>query len=458
MSSKKRLTLVVTLLLLLAVSIVTPAKAIHVIKGGSVAKTETIYDDTFIEAGVINMEGTIDGTLVANGNEVSITGKVNGDLIIVAKTARVSGDIDGNILFAGSRLTVSGKVRDNVYFAGASLSLNEAANIGRSVFGEGFEMITEADSHIGRGLFFQGTQVRLGGIIERSIDVSGETLEINGTVKGDVKLSLKTDPDMRDISLFFTEKSTKSDFTLMPMGIKVSEKAQVGGKFNYTSDENQNNRIHLPAEQIVFTKNQGLPQKPAFSLQLGSAPLAPWQDAIVILILGGLGLLLTPRFLEGSARKARRIVPAFFWGVASVVGGCVGLFVALIMIFVVGVLSAVVALFGLSFFVLSLGLTGWTLAGIFCLLMLMYGSKVVVGYAIGEWLLGLLKLSKPISRIWPMLIGVVIYIIIHRMPLAAAIILDLSMTVIGLGALWMQWRERIRTRRAQPAEAASVEC
>jgi hypothetical protein len=79
-------------------------------------------------------------------------------------------------------------------------------------------------------------------------------------------------------------------------------------------------------------------------------------------------------------------------------------------------------------------------------------AKIVFGQALGRWLLSRTNSSLAEHRYWPMVIGVVVtvaVIALFRFPLLPGILgglLNLLVSLFGLGALWLWGRERLAVR------------
>jgi hypothetical protein len=119
---------------------------------------------------------------------------------------------------------------------------------------------------------------------------------------------------------------------------------------------------------------------------------------------------------------------------------------------------AVIVLGAWLFGLLTLGGLAGTIAsvGILSLLTLILGfvlvtafvAKIVFGQALGKWILA--RANSPLAghRFWPMVIGVVITVVaiaLLSFPLIPGFLgglLNFAVILVGLGALWLWWRER----------------
>jgi hypothetical protein len=78
------------------------------------------------------------------------------------------------------------------------------------------------------------------------------------------------------------------------------------------------------------------------------------------------------------------------------------------------------------------------------ILVVTYGSKLIVSFFAGKWILEKLAPTAAESKIWPLLLGVVIYVILRAIPIFGWLI-GFMVTLIGLGAVYLVVRDSRRT-------------
>ena len=122
--------------------------------------------------------------------------------------------------------------------------------------------------------------------------------------------------------------------------------------------------------------------------------------------------------------------------------------------------TALLALIGLRWNIFWLGWLALSALGIVFMLVTSYLTKVVVGEAIGKWMLT--RINSPLAqhKIWPMVFGVaalVLVIGLLRFPLLPlgffGWLLNFVVILFGLGALWMWGRAAWSGRKALTVEA-----
>ena len=131
------------------------------------------------------------------------------------------------------------------------------------------------------------------------------------------------------------------------------------------------------------------------------------------------------------------------------------------MVLIVGYLAALLA--AMLLIAVIFGLGSLTLAGLawgafwsgtvglgafftFFTILIAYGSKLVVAYPVGRWILQRLQsetASEPVgwSQGWPLLLGVLLYVVAAGIPYLGFVISTL-VTLLGLGAMWLSLRGR----------------
>jgi len=73
-------------------------------------------------------------------------------------------------------------------------------------------------------------------------------------------------------------------------------------------------------------------------------------------------------------------------------------------------------------------------------LLISYGSKLVVAFWGGKWILSKLAPQAAESKIWPLVLGVVLYVLLRAIPVLGWVI-GVIVTLLGLGAMWLVFRE-----------------
>jgi cytoskeletal protein CcmA (bactofilin family) len=427
-----RLALALTLTLMLATMLAAPAAAVEFRSGDTVVigKDEVIDDDLFITATTVKVYGTVNGNLFAAGSQVEVDGTVNGSLFT-----------------AGQSLALNGKVDGSLYGGGTSLVLGPQSSVRRNVFFYGFGLRTESGSKVGRDLLVGGYQAQLNGEVSRDFKFNGGALELNGKVGRNVSAQVGEPQAGGQPPMFFMPMGMPA--SIRP-GLRVGKEASIGGKLAYTSAVEQGAAIQVtPVGGVAYQIPTPEPGKIAAGQAQGSTVirLGYWaldraREFITLLVLGALALWVMPSLLNAVVDKAQaRALPAAGWGLIVVIVGYLGAVVLALLIFAMGILFGVLTLGGLMGTVLGVGFSGLGLAFTVFTLLVSYGSKLVVAYLFGRLLLQTLAKQYADRKFLTLVVGVVVYALVAWIPILGWLI-GLVATLIGLGAMWLWFRER----------------
>ncbi len=414
---------------------VSSAQAVEIIEDGVIPEGEVIDDDVFIGADNVVINGQVNGDVFAFGSTVTLNGTVNGSMFAGAQNVRVNGSVDGSL-----------------YVGASALDLGSDATVGRNVFFGGFSMSADQGSNIGRDMLAAGYQTMLSGEVERDVKVSVAALELAGTVGGDVE-AMVGDPTIADQTpTFFGPPGAPP---MVAQGIRVSSDAEIGGEIRYTSSAEQAAAINAaPEGGIAYSTPQpgeaGRPMEPE-RVDLGFIGwiLDRIRDLITLLLLGGLALWLVPDLFNQIVDKARsQPAPATGWGLVTVIAGFLGAAVIAALILAIGIFFGVITLGGLAGTIFSVGFSGLAIAFAVFLLLIQYGSKVVIAFLGGRWILEKLTPQYAESKALPLALGVVLYVALRAIPFFGWL-LAVFVTLLGLGAMWLLFRERRKLAAAE---------
>ena len=422
------------LVMLLMVFILTfgfsgTAYAFENIDDGRLPAGEVVDDDLFIFGDAVVVDGTVNGDLFAFGQSVVVNGTVNGSLFTGAQTVTVNGNVTGSV-YTGTSYT----------------QIGSSAEIGRNLFFGGFALNFEKGASIGQDVAIGGYQAVLDGEIGRDIHAGAAALEINGIVGGDVKAEVEG--PTQDVGptpyMPFLPPGAPS---MLPTGLRISENAQIGGEVAYTSPTNQANSIKSqPAGGVVFSTpvpDTTPGQTPEVSTQfnLGRWLLQRAREFFTLLVLGGFVLWLLPDLLNKVVAKAQsQPLPSTGWGLVSIIVGYAGAVVVAGLVLALGIFFGILTLGGLGRTILGVGFSSLGVVMAVFVLLVTYGSKLVVAFWGGKWILSKLAPQAAESKAWPLVLGVVLYVLLRAIPVLGWII-GLLVTLLGLGAMWLVFRE-----------------
>jgi anti-sigma factor RsiW len=344
-----------------------PAEALEVRRGRDVTVSagETL-DGTFIAAGKsVRVDGTIQGDLIVAGGHVEVRGTVRGDLVVAARAVDVTGTVEGSVYAAAGSLTLRGRVGGGLYAANRST-------------------LTEAGSSVGGDLALAGRSVSLHGEVERGASILAHDAEVGGRVGRDVR--------------FRGER------------LAVRAPARVQGAIQ--ADVRQASAVSVdsavsvtgPVITRVVSRAAGWYGEPRVWF---------WRATRFFgaVLLGWVGLLLTPALIVASADRVRSWPRALAWGAVALVAGPVA--IAVLAVTLVGIPLALILL-GLYLFGL-------------------YAAKIVVGLALGRVLLRP-RGNPRCDALWALVVGLAVITLAAAVPWLGGAI-RLVVTCLGAGAL-----------------------
>ena len=444
--------LLLSLALLSALGTSQVAKALEIDDDGVIKADEVIDDDVYIEAEHVVVDGTVNGVLIANANEVEINGTVNGDLISFAAHATVNGQVNGNLFLGGQVLTLNGAVEGSVFAAGNTLTLGPSAAVERNLLYAGYSLEMEPGSAVGRDMHVAGYQALLRGEIGRDASVEVSGLEIAGSVGRDVTAMVeKPNPDAPRMFQLLRWPGMPEE--ILPGGLQVSESAQIEGTLTYKSPVEQADAIKSSAiGEVVYEYVPGDEVELTFAMRAQQWCTTRLREFLTLLVLGALVTWSMPTVLSRSANQARaKPLPAILWGFLIGIGGLVAALALVLILVILMLLLAVITLGELLITILVAGGSAWVLVVTLFALIVSYGTKLVVAYLVGKPILTRLAPGAAEKIFWPLLLGIVLYLLVRSIPCVGEIIWVIT-TLIGLGALWLLFRQR--RSAPEPVEAA----
>jgi cytoskeletal protein CcmA (bactofilin family) len=132
---------------------------------------DRVEDDLYAAAVKVDIQGTIDGDLVAFASEeVVIDGMVTGSVTAVAPRVVVNGRVEGALRVSGGSLRISGEVGRDAVAVVWELELDKSSSVGRDVQAWAIDM--SALGQIGRDLKGSIGSLSLAGVVEGDVNVS----------------------------------------------------------------------------------------------------------------------------------------------------------------------------------------------------------------------------------------------------------------------------------------------
>ncbi len=441
MNRKFRYLSVFALLALLSLTFVTPARA---------------FDGRSGEVIVIHADEVVNDDLYITAREFTLNGTVHGDLIVFAQTVTINGTVDGDLLGAAQTVIINGTVTDDARIAGAALQLGENANIGSDVISAGASFETKDGSSIQGDLVYGGAQALLAGDVTGDVLAGTAALELRGSFGGNVQAYVEANENTAPappVQMYMT--NIPISVPNVRPGLTVANNAKIAGNLTYTSTVDLLIPDGVVAGKVTRTTPTHNDSRTARAVQptpaqkVGAWILDMVRSSLTLILFGLLLGWLFPVLMQTLPEKIRsQFLPSLGWGAIAWAA----------FFFILMVVVAVTIIGGIVFGLLTLGgISGTIVWGGLALLFAMmvgftlitsYVTKVVVGEAIGKWILVQANSSWAENKVWPMVIGVLVIVFtigLLRFPLLPfgffGWLVDVAIVLLGLGALWLRGQE-----------------
>jgi len=439
-STHSRRLLAIAGIALLTIFLAVPTARAFEGRGGDVIiieADEVIDDDLYVGAREFTLDGTIKGDLVVVGGTIEINGSVEGDLIAVGQSVVVNGTVEDDARIAGYALTVGGEVTDDLIAAGFSLE-------------------NESRSNVGGDLVFVGYQALLAGDVAGNVDVAGGAVELAGTVGGNVAVDVGgAEPGAPSPAQFMFMPNVPA-LPTVPTGLTVNERAHIAGHLQYTANAEANIPADAVAGETDFTqyipevKPEATPAAPSPAARAGVWFVRQLRRLITLLLIGAAMMWLVPDWTRKVATIVQtRPLPSLGWGVVAIAAFALAMLVLVIATVLLAIVFGVVTLGELAGRFAALGGIVMGTATFGFSITWAYVTRIVISLLLGQLIFRLFKSTAAEHRWWPMLLGVLIFVIITAVPVLGWVA-TLGTVLLGLGAIWLWGRDWRRSRRAAP--------
>jgi len=339
--------------------------------------SDEIIEGNFIRVGnVIDINGPVNGDVIVAGSSITINAPVAGDVIAAGNTIRIRGSVGGSVRVVGSSVEISSEVTKNVWAVAATVNLSPEAKVGWDVYAA-------------------AGNIEIKGPVAGNVWATGAGIVIGNQVGKNVLASL----------------DEEGQLILYP-------EAKIDGSLTYKAKSETQLVMKEGAQVIggIEKKALPLPTEADWKKVLGGVSIFFGIISLFSLLVIGLVLVtLLPKIaLEIKDEMVKRPMPAIGWGFIYLVATPV--VILLLMLTVIG---------------LPLGLI---LIPVYFIAL--YLSEVLVGFVIGLILFD--KLNKKEKKykgslIWPLVIGLLIFVVITSLPLIGWLI-KLVLILWALGA------------------------
>lgn len=371
---------------------------------------------------------TIDSDALLTGDDIVINGTVLGDVLAIGRTVTVNGIVAGSLVAVAEKVTISGQVEGSIYTSALTLEVADPGTVSRSAYFAGASLYTEPQSRIGRDLAFAALGANMAGnvggdvqattgleivnrglsLIEGALNIFGVEVDFSNIRIGQGSAS---PPDAEPIFTFAGLK--------IPNGLVQSQPGRYASPAKGSAGQSQNQEQEEPEKD----------QKNA-----GEWFLKRLLALVQFLIVGGLAAWVMPlRFDRWTDRLRTRPGGSILYGFMGVITGYIGIFLLVTLVIAIGIGLAIIKMGALSFATFMLGLSStWLLFSLF-IIVILFISKVIVSYVGGFLILNRLYPRANQHRIWPLLLGLVLFTLIWSIPYLGWAF-GFLVTIAGMGA------------------------
>jgi hypothetical protein len=366
-------------------------------------------------------------------------GVINGDLVAVGDEVTINGTVDGSLVAAGKKVILNGPVTGNAVISALTMVLGPQASVGRDVYFAGASLETADASTVNRDLNVVSLESNLTGTVNRDVNALVGPLQLIQVIR-DYMENRGWIPN----STFFVNPDWAYQSQLHSILIsrdRLERQAASGLAFG------------LPALSNLRLASSFLEDEAA--LNAGPEFRAPFQASTIdverlrswavpflrnlgaLLILGLLAVWLAPMQLIASREQARQHPwRALGTGLVVFFFGWILVLLVFLLVLALAIFLLWISLPNLGFLTGTIGLSALGLAVSVFWLSIVFFSKLVVAAMIGSMLFKRFFPKYAQSRVWPFVVGAVIYALLASIPYLGWLIMVIS-TFLGLGALWM---------------------
>lgn len=319
-----------------------------------IGQNEVIKDNFIAWGDVMELNGTFEKDVIVGGGNIKIKGKVLGDIIAIGGNIDISAEVEGNVRVLAKSARLNSKVGKNVNIGGSRVVIDKDASVGWSVLAG-------------------AVNLEINGDVNNDIHAFSGNVILDSNVGGNVYLVLEPEGN-----LVLNPKASIAgnlDYNTKKKA-DIKEGAGVAGKIS-----------HLPLEKIK-SKLNGILTKAYLFKQIVSI--------FGLLVVGSVLISVFKKpVLAMSGQMLAKPWPSLGYGI---------LYFFLI--------PFILLLLAITIIGIPLSLIGAALYLIF-----IYVANVFVGVIIGLKVIRIFEKKKKIkSLIWPMILGIVIFVFIAGIP------------------------------------------
>ncbi|HSM23995.1 MAG TPA: hypothetical protein VK856_03950 [Anaerolineaceae bacterium] len=408
---------------------------------------EEVFDDLFLQGSDVKVAGRVHGMLFIIGERVLIesSAAIGNDIMIIGKNVIVEkgARITGNLLIVGQNVTIKSDVNRNLAVASLTLDLSSSSNIQRNLFFAGFHLSQMEGSNVNENLYAGSYQIALAGSIQENVRISAVSADLDGHIMKNAEIAIDASGDDEGIRILLPYMQQLNVPELLPSGLVIGEDALINGQLIYTSAISlEENLRNLPLGGVIenipempegqnSAKNKVIQQNPFVSKLLRMV-----RHAVGFLVFGLIFWKFGNRYLSETVQYAtKKPFRAFGTGFISTLVVYLGAFISFVLLIITALLLRFFTLHHLSTFLFIIGISAIVVVLVLFGILLMYISKFVLAYWVGDFALGQIKFKGPNKMKWSLIVGTIISLLLSLIPVFGWII-GVIISFIGIGTIW----------------------
>jgi cytoskeletal protein CcmA (bactofilin family) len=397
---------------------------------------------------IIGAKEVINDDLYLAADKITIDGIVKGDAVIAASQITLNGTVEGDLIAAGRIITLNGSVNDDVRIAGQVLVLGEAARIKDDLIAAGYSLENKKGSTIGGNLSYFGAQGLFAGTVQQNLRGATAATQIAGKVNGNVNM-IVGNHQLSHPPLIPNAPTIPQ----IPSGLTLTESAQIDGKLTYRSAADA--KIDRGATIAGRVTREDLPATANQSPNVAYGIFWQLQRWLALGLVGWLLLRFVPGWTQTlSANVQSRPLPSFGWGMVAVAVVLIGP-IAICALSVPLLMIAGVFLPSLALPILGIGLLALFTLLIGFMIVVSFVPPIVLSFLGGQWLISRLRPHRSLENWRTLFIGLIIFVLLTAIPVVGDVFNAIA-SFLGLGALWLWWRQDNRRDIARQKPLAAV--
>ncbi|MCA9927273.1 MAG: hypothetical protein KC419_02300 [Anaerolineales bacterium] len=393
-------------------------------------------DNVTIEAGEL-----VEDDLYVGTNKFVLDGTIKGDLVVAASEIVINGTVEGDLLAVGQFVEINGIVADDTRIGAAAIEMGEGAEIGGDLIVAGYSLHGKSGSLVSQDLVFAGFQALLAGDVNEDVWVGVNSLQVNGRIAGNITAEVGGEDSAPPVNPYQFTPGVPA-MPVVPSGLTVGDAAEIGGDFTYRSPQSFDIPSNAIEGDVDFTQ-ETVSMDNASQPSTGQAVWRHVRRFITLALIGTLLIWQAPSFVTRLSEQLReKPVPSLGWGALVYFG----VPVIVLVLIVAAILLAI--LFGsLQFGNLGSAVVFVMLAVVFAfmvafVLVLLYLTKIIVGYFVGHQILQRVSPALADTPYWPLLLGLLLVVAVIALPWLGGLV-NWIIAIVGVGALWLLWRDKV---------------